>query len=140
MADLLDGLARYLDGLGLMEYDPDGVTGNVFIETMPSRPDRAVSLTIYGGPESDALLGWDEVSVQVRTRAGTDPRTSRQWCTDIRGALHGLTDTLLPGGLFVSSCIAMQAAPIYIAADSNGRHEHTCNFRVDVRSVTAHRV
>lgn len=46
MADLLDGLARYLDAAGLLTYDPDGVEGDTFIETMPPAPDEAVALAL----------------------------------------------------------------------------------------------
>jgi dienelactone hydrolase len=140
VADLLDGLARHLEGLGLLEYDPDGIGGDTFIETMPSRPDSAVVLTIYGGPESDSRLGYDEPSVQVRVRGGTDPRTSRQRCEAIRDELHGLGPVTLPDGTELLSCIAIQSAPAYLAADESGRHEHVVNFRTEVRSVTSHRV
>lgn len=140
MADLLDGLARHLEALGLLEYDPDGITGDTFIGTMPSRPDAAVALTIYGGPESDSKLGWDEPSVQVRVRGGPDPRVSFNRCAAIRSELHGLGPVTLPDGTFLQLCIANQSAPGPIGADDNGRHEHVCNFRAEVRSVTAHRV
>ncbi|MFF8290424.1 minor capsid protein [Streptomyces sp. NPDC016309] len=140
MADLLDGLARHLEARGLLSYDETGVTGDTFIETMPSGPDAAVVLTIYGGPESDSKLGYDEPSVQVRVRGGTDPRTSRQRCAAIRDELHGLGPVTLPDGTELLSCIAIQAAPAYLAADESGRHEHVCNFRTEVRAVTTHRV
>lgn len=140
MADLLDGIARHLDALGLLAYDPDGVTGNAFIETTPSRPDAAVTLTLYGGPESDSRLGWDEVSVQVRTRGGTDPRPSRQKCAAIRDELHGLGPLTLPDGTFLQLSLAIQAAPAYMGQDDSGRHEHVCNFRMGVRNASKHRV
>jgi hypothetical protein len=140
VADLLDGIARHLDGLGLLSYDPDGITGDTFIETMPSRPDEAVALTVYGGAESDSKLGWDEVSVQVRTRGGTDPRPSRQKCAAIREELHGLGPVTLPDGTHLQLSLAIQAAPSYMGQDDSGRHEHVCNFRMEIRSVTTHRV
>lgn len=140
MADLLDGIAQHLEAQGLLSYDPDGITGDTFIETTPSRPDAAITLTVYGGPESDSRLGWDEVSLQVRTRGGTDPRPSRAKCAAIRDHLHGLGPVTLPGGVFLQLALAIQAAPSYMGQDSNGRHEHVCNFRVQVRNVSAHRV
>jgi hypothetical protein len=140
VADLLDGIARHLEGRGLLSYDPDGVTGNTFIETMPSRPDEAITLTLYGGPESDSKLGWDEVSLQVRTRGGQDPRTSRSKCTAIRDELHGLGPVTLPDGTLLQLAVAIQAAPAYMGQDGNGRHEHVCNFRLDTRNVSTHRV
>jgi hypothetical protein len=140
VADLLDGIARHLDGLGLLSYDPDGITGDTFIETMPSRPDEAVRLTVYGGPESDSKLGWDEVSLQVRTRGGTDPRPSRQKCAAIREELHGLGPVTLPDGTHLQLSLAIQAAPSYMGQDDSGRHEHVCNFRMEIRSISTHRV
>jgi hypothetical protein len=140
VADLLDGIARHLEARGLLSYDPDGVTGDTFIETMPSRPDSAVALTLYGGPESDSKLGWDEPSLQVRTRGGTDPRTSRQKNTAIRDELHGLGPITLPDGTHLQLAIAIQAAPAYMGQDTSGRHEHVCNFRLDVRNASTHRV
>jgi hypothetical protein len=140
VADLLDGIARHLEARGLLSYDETGTTGDTFIETMPSRPDAAVALTLYGGPESDSKLGWDEVSLQVRTRGGTDPRPSRQKCTAIRDELHGLGPITLPDGTHLQLAVAIQAAPAYMGQDDSGRHEHVCNFRLAVRNVTTHRV
>jgi hypothetical protein len=140
VADLLDGIARHLEARGLLSYDPDGVTGDTFIETTPSRPDNAVTLTLYGGPESDSKLGWDEVSLQVRTRGGQDPRPSRQTCAAIRDELHGLGPVTLPDGTFLQLALAIQAAPAYMGQDTSGRHEHVCNFRIEVRNISTHRV
>ncbi|WP_228974947.1 minor capsid protein [Streptomyces sp. DH12] len=140
MADLLDGLARHLEARGLLSYDETGVTGDTFIESMPDQPDTAIVLTIYGGPEADSLLGYDEPSVQVRVRGGPDPRTSRQRCEAIRSELHGLGPVTLPDGTLLLSCIAIQAAAASMGVDDAGRHEHVCNYRLEVRSVTAHRV
>ncbi|MET9510757.1 minor capsid protein [Streptomyces flavidovirens] len=140
MADLLDGLARHLEGLGLLSYDETGITGDTFMESMPSRPDSVVVLTIYGGAEADSKLGYDEPNVQLRVRGGPDPRTSRQRAKAIRDELHGLGPITLPDGTLLLSCIAIQAAPALLQRDDNGRHEHVVNFRTEIRSVTTHRV
>lgn len=140
MADLLDGIAQYLAARGHGTYDPTGTVGDVFIEQMPSTPDECVVLTVYGGPESDSLLGYDEPRLQVRVRGTTDPRVSRRRCEAIRGALHGLSQATLPDGTHVILAVALQAAAETIGADSNRRHEHVCNFRMEIRNVTSHRV
>jgi hypothetical protein len=140
VADLLDGLARHLEGLGILAYDENGVTGNTFIDSMPASPDTAVVLTIYGGPEADSKLGYDEPNVQVRVRGGPDPRPSRVLANEIRSELHGLGPLTLPDGTELLSCIAIQAAPALLQVDENGRFEHVCNYRLYVRSVTTHRV
>lgn len=140
MADLLDGLARHLAAQGLGVYDPTGVGGTLFIEAMPSTPDVCIVLTIYDdGDEADSQLGYDDVPVQVRVRGTTDPRVSRQLCQDIRSELHGLGETTLPEGTYLLLSRANQAVAS-IGTDENRRHEHVANFRMQVRSITAHRV
>lgn len=140
MADLIDGLARHLDAAGLATYVPDGVGGDLMLEHMPQAPEECVVLTGYGGPEADSRLGYDEPSVQVRVRGGQDPRISRDRCAAIRSELHGLGPVTLPGGVRLISCIAVQASPASMGVDALGRHEHVCNFRAEIRSVTTHRV
>jgi hypothetical protein len=140
VADLLDGLARYLDSEGVLDYDAAGVTGNTFIEVVPQTPNRCVSLSIYGGEVPDSKLGYDSVAMQVRTRGTNDPRVSRSFNQAIYDKLHGLGQIELPDGTYVILCVANQSAPQYIGVDSNGRHEHTLNYMIEVRSVTAHRV
>ncbi|MEU7962365.1 minor capsid protein [Streptomyces sp. NPDC049097] len=140
MADLLDGLARHLDALGLVSYRPSSTDGDCFLESMPPTPDEAVVLTIYDdGFESDSKLGYDEPRVQVRVRGTKDPRISRQRCKAIRDELHGL-ETTLPDGTSLILSVALQNAPASMGIDANGRHEHSCNFRMEIRAVTPHRV
>lgn len=138
--DLLDGLARYLQERGLVTYDPTGAAGDCFIETMPSGPNEAVALTIYDDRvESDSLLPYDEPKVQVRVRGTTDPRDSRRRCAAIRSHLHGLGPVVLPDGTNLILSVAIQAAAASIGVDSNGLHEHVCNFRMEIRQPTVHR-
>lgn len=138
--DLLDGIARYLQERGLVTYDPTGVSGDCFIETMPSSPDEAVALTIYDDRvEPDSLLPYDEPRVQVRVRGTTDPRISRRRCAEIRSHLHGLGPTVLPDGTELVLSVCIQGAPGSMGADENRRHEHVANFRMEVVSPTVHR-
>ncbi|MFF9197342.1 minor capsid protein [Streptomyces sp. NPDC014779] len=138
--DLLDGLARYLADRGLVTYDPTGVSGDCFVETLPSGPDEAVALTIYDDrTESDSLLPYDEPRVQVRVRGTTDPRASRRRCAAIRSHLHGLGPVYLPDGTNLILSVAIQAAPASMGVDENQRHEHVCNFRMEIRQTSVHR-
>lgn len=137
MADLLDGIARHLAARSLVTYDPAGVAGDCFIETMPPGPAAAVGLWLYGGPEPDARVPVDEPSLQVRVRGGADPRLSRARARSIFDALHGLTRTALPDGTWLVLCVGSLPSPI--GKDANGRHEHTVNFRLTVGAPTAHR-
>jgi hypothetical protein len=141
VADLLDGLARHLQELGLVDYETAGTGGDLFLETMPPAPDEAVALTVYDdGQEPDSKLGYDEPRVQVRVRGTSDPRVSRQRCKAIRDELHGLGPITLPDGTELILSVALQNAPASIGIDQRGRHEHVANFRMEVRAVTTHRV
>ncbi|MEU9865485.1 minor capsid protein [Streptomyces sp. NPDC047971] len=138
--DLLDGLARYLAERGIVTYDSAGVTGDCFIEMMPSTPGEAVVLAVYdGGAEPDSLLPYSEPRVQVRVRGTPDPRVSRSRCTAIYSALHGLGPVILPDGTNLILSVSLQGAPEALGVDGNQRFEHVCNFRMEIRQPTAHR-
>ncbi|WP_406321050.1 minor capsid protein [Streptomyces sp. NBC_00519] len=136
--DHLNALARYLHAHGLLVYDPTGTSGDTFIETMPPAPDRAVSLALYGAGALDARNGWDERSLQVRVRGTSDPRVSRRRAEGIYDALHGLAGCELPGGIWLVLAAAT-AAPAPLGTDTNGRHEHVTNYRLDIEAPTTHR-
>ncbi|MEU0675082.1 minor capsid protein [Streptomyces sp. NPDC006172] len=131
MADLLDGLARFLDGLGLVEYDPTGRTGDLFVEAMPPAPDAAVSLALYDGPAPESRDDAEQRRLQVRVRGGPDPRLSRNRAEALYRALHGRTGTELPDGSWLTLAAA-RGTPAPLGPDSNGRHEHVVNFDLDV--------
>lgn len=130
---ILDGLARHLAGLGLGTWDDTGVTGDLFVDTLPQEPDAAVALFGYGGPESHAGHPYDTPSVQVHVRGGADPRTSRARAQAIYEALHGLHHTTLPDGTYLVDCIGVQSSPQALGVDGNGRHRHVINFRCEIR-------
>lgn len=141
MGDLLDGIARHLQAQGLLTYLTELPGGDTFLESMPASPDEAVVLTIYDdGREPDSLLGYDEPRVQVRVRGTQDPRVSRQRCAAIRNELHGLGPLTLPDGTRLILSVALQNAPASIGIDQLGRHEHVCNFRMEIRAISTHRV
>ncbi len=140
MADLLDGMARYLAALGLLTYDPDGIAGDCFIDLMPPVPDEVVVLGSYGLGEPDPLNADDESGLQVRCRgpAAGDPRPSRARALAVYSALHGLTDTVLPDGTDLLLAVAQQT-PSPLGQDTSGRHEHVINFRIHTVNPTANR-
>jgi hypothetical protein len=139
MTDLLDGIARHLDALGLVAYDPDGITGDLFVEAMPPAPDEAVVLTLYDpGIDQDSKLPQDDVRLQVRARGGPDPRVSRARVHAIYSELHGLARVTLPDGTYVVLSFAL-STPFSLGADEQRRHEHSCNFQLTVSSDTTHR-
>lgn len=135
MADVLDGLARYLDGLGLLDYDQTGTTGDTFIETMPPAPDQTVSLTLYDGAPPEARDDADTPRLQIRVRGTPDPRVSRARAEALYRALHGLAGIELPGGMWLTLAAA-RGTPAPMGLDSNGRHEHVVNVALDVSDPT----
>lgn len=137
--DLTDGFARYLQAAGLLTYDPDGITGDTFIEVMPATPDECVVLTLYGGPQPDSKLGYDSPNLQVRVRGTSDPRISRQRAMALYSTLHGLGPIILPDGSNLLSCNAIQTVAS-MGVDDQRRFEHTFNCYLEVRSITEHRV
>lgn len=133
-------VALHLDALGLVDYRPDEVGGDCFVDHMPQTPDGAVAIFHTGsGGEADFALPYDEPTVQVMVRGSGDPRVSHGRAADIYGALHGLGHTTLPDGSLLISCIALQSAPIAIGQDETGRHRHTLNFALDTFAPTTHR-
>lgn len=134
MADVTDGIARYLDTLGLLDYDPTGTTGDAFVATMPPAPDQAVSLTLYDAGTTDARDDAEVARLQIRVRGGPDPRVSEQRCRAIRDALHGLAGVELPDGTWL--VLATAPLPSPMGADANGRHEHVTNAALDIAAPT----
>lgn len=138
MADLVDGLLRHLHTAGHLTYDPTGASGDAYSDIMPAAPDEAVCLTLYGGPPPDSLLPYDEPNVQVRVRAGADPRAARARAWAIYGELNGLARTTLPDGTWLVLCTANQT-PASMGQDDTGRCEYVVNLSLTVHAPSAHR-
>lgn len=138
MADLLDGLARHLHGLGLVDYQPDGAGGDCYLDTMPPTPDEVTVLTLYGGEEQDSKLPYDLPRLQVRTRGTADRRASQDRARLIYDELNGLGPVTLPDGTTLLLCFALQT-PASLGQDDNGRHGHTTNYQLEVVAPSAHR-
>jgi hypothetical protein len=136
--DPLDGVARLLADHQLATYDPEGVNGDLFVETMPPGPDAAVALWLYDGAAPDARNAYDRVRLQVRVRGGPDPRISRRRAHAIYSTLHGLAGIELPDGTWLVLAAA-RGTPAPMGLDSNGRHEHVVNFDLDLSAPTDHR-
>lgn len=136
---IITEIARYLHNQGLGVFDETGVAGNIFIATMPNKPDHAIALFPTGGYPSSGTHGYDEPTFQVLVRGGLDPRAPMQKAQDIYDALHGLHHTELPGGTWVIGCLGIQSGPVAIGKDQSGRHEFSLNFAIEVRSLTMNR-
>ncbi|WP_405659726.1 minor capsid protein [Streptomyces sp. RK9] len=130
LTETIDGLARLLAEHQVASYRPDAVysAGETAITdtVMPEQPDRIVCLTVYAIEESAALT--DAVfTVQVRTRAGPDPREVAALDEQVFTVLHGLRRLALPTAR-ITLAHRVSAAPI--GADALGRLERTSNYQL----------
>ena len=126
------------DNITSCSFDTSGVTGNVFISTMPSSPDTVVMVSEYGGTVDDKNP-FSDINVQARVRGTRDPRVSYNIAKEIFDELQGLTNTtLISSGSSVIKVVA-QNTPIDIGRDDNGRHEWTVNFNIEVRDIGTNR-
>lgn len=126
------------DNITNCSFDTSGVTGNVFISTMPSSPDTVVMVSEYGGTVDDKNP-FSDINVQARVRGTRDPRVSYNIAKEIFDELQGLTNTtLISSGSRVIKVVA-QNTPIDIGRDDNGRHEWTINFNIEVRDIGTNR-
>ncbi|MGW7198453.1 minor capsid protein [Streptomyces chryseus] len=126
-SDLLGGLAALLDGASLATYRPSGVytapeTGITF-SVMPDAPDRAMCLTSYVVKDSDltdAITG-----VQIRMRAGRDPRAVADLADGLFDLLHNRRGLVL-GGVHVA--LIWRQSQALMGQDANGRMELAANY------------
>jgi hypothetical protein len=136
----LEELAQYLETEGTGNYDPDGITGDIFVAVMPPKPDAAIAIFPTGGSRADGRHAYDYPTVQVRVRGTLDPRPAYTRLQGIYNLLHGLDNIVLSGGTHIFNCNGLQSAPQYIGADSNQRHEFVINFEFHIRAETGNRV
>ncbi|MFC5720371.1 minor capsid protein [Streptomyces gamaensis] len=136
--DLLDGLARMLDAVGVGTYRPDGmyVEGEtaITIAAMPPAPDRALCLSAYVVADSSVLTD-TTTGVQVRTRAGADPREVDTLDDLVFSVLQSAGPHLF-GVVRVQLITRVSGAPI--GADSAGRMERTSNYRIRAHRAHPH--
>ncbi|GAA2327546.1 minor capsid protein [Dactylosporangium salmoneum] len=140
--NLLSGIAQLLADAGVGVWRPDGspyAAGDTGIvdSGMPPEPERVICLGAY--PVSDHPSQADvTVGVQVRTRAGRDPREVRDLDDAVFEVLHGLEQTEL-GGVRVVQIYRRSSAALGQARDATDRWEWTSNYYVDAMRPTAAR-
>ncbi|WP_232788697.1 minor capsid protein [Streptomyces odonnellii] len=125
--DLLTGLAVLMDGGGLGVYRASGVyaageTG-ITIAKVPEAPDRIICLTPYpvedtGG--TDVITG-----VQIRMRAGPDPREVLDLADVVRDLLHGRENFYLGP---VRVALAWRQSQGLMGQDAHSREELSANY------------
>lgn len=142
--NLLTGLAEYLAAAGIgvwrppeqsEPYGPDDVA--IVLGAMPAEPERAIVLAAYPVSEGLALANV-RVGVQVRTRAGNDPRDVQDLDDAVWEQLHGATGLVL-GGVDVVQVFRQSSATLGHARDQTARWERVSNYYMDAMRPTVAR-
>lgn len=105
--------------------------------SLPSTPDNALALGSYSLSDdptnSDSLIG-----LQITARAkGQDPRGTERLTGKVYDQLHGLTNVLLPGGVYVVQCYRQSWTSL--GQDENSRWREASNFYVTVHRPSKYR-
>jgi len=135
----VDSLAAYLGNLDGLVYSADTAEGNVFVDHMPSGPDRAVCVYSTPGPEADSKLPYDPAQFQIVVRGEADGSWAAATWSAIYAYLHGKRNVTLPGGVYLVYCLAAQSSPFRLGADENGRARYSGNYRTEILNATAER-
>ena len=134
------GVAQYLGSMiNGLAYSESSDEGNVFVDGMPSTPDRAVAVYITGGPEADSLLPYDPVTFQVVFRCESGTLWALTMWAQVYSLLHGKRNFTLPDGTIVVYTLATHASPVRLGADVSGRSEYSLDVRGEVINPTTER-
>jgi hypothetical protein len=136
---LTEGIARWLGAnvTGLSYSLTAG--GNIFVDELPSDPDRCVAVFSQGGEEADSALPYDAPNVQIIVRGDSSPQWALDTWAAIYSKLHALRHVTLPGGTELVYALVQQSAPVRLGTDQNGRHEYSMNVRAETLNPTAER-
>ena len=127
-SNVLDGLARLIADAGIAVYRPDGLYAAdevaIVIGAVPDRPDNLIALTPY---TVDDAGGTEDVTeaVQVRYRAGTDPRAALDRADAVFDLLTMRVHTDLSG---VHAGVIWRQSQAWIGPDTADRQEITANY------------
>lgn len=136
--DLLDGLARLLAAAGVGVYRPDGayVAGEtaITIAGLPPAPERCICLAAYPVTDSSVLTD-TTTGIQVRTRAGADPRQVDALDDQVHEQLQGSGPHRF-GAVPVQLVYRVSAAPI--GTDASGRWERSANYYARAHRAAPH--
>lgn len=129
-------IAEYLTASGVGVFDASGVSGDIFLYTLPDTPDECVMIRTTGGSAADGKIATDYPSVQVIVRGTQDPRGAEARAQGIYNLLHGFHAAAFnAGGSYIVNCTGAQSGPAHIGQDSNRRHEFSLNFRLAVKNT-----
>ncbi|WP_405195178.1 minor capsid protein [Streptomyces anulatus] len=137
-ADLVEGLAELLAEQGLGTYGPPDepypTTGTaIVLGVMPTLPDRVLCLTPY--PIEDTGGQEAITAVQVRMRAGRDPRAVYTAADGVFGVLDGREHYRLRT---VPVSLSWRQSEASLGLDSSNRMELSANYYFRTLRRTAH--
>jgi hypothetical protein len=142
---LLTGAAQLLAAGGAGTWRGDGAAYEadetaIVLSQMPPGPDRVICLTLYpvsiDGPDGDVTVG-----LQVRTRAGRDPREVLDLSDAVYTLLDGL-DTVQLGDVWVSQIHYRSGEELGADAGTDrqaDRHQWVDNYYVQASRPTPNR-
>lgn len=123
------GLAMLLNDLDGLVYS-ESAASNIFLDEAPTEPNRCVTLYPIGGSEADAKLPYDPGSTQIVVRSDDIDWAMSTWSA-IYTRLHALRNTTLPDGTYLAFALVVQAAPVRLGTDQNGRYRYSMNVRTE---------
>lgn len=135
---LLDEIGQYLDAQDVITYDPTGLSGNFFMDTLPNNPDVAVMIRDTPGTETELIDDYIRQGLQFIIRGDKDPRIARELAYDIYNELHGFEGELVDGGTYIVDMTATDT-PFQLTSasdgttDNSGRYKYSINFMLEIK-------
>lgn len=135
------GFGQYLasvEGGELGKWGTFGLADTGIVDGgLPATPDNVYALASYSLTD-DPTLSDSMIGLQVTARAkGQDPRPTGRMTARVYDQLHGLTNVLLPGGVYVVQCYRRSWTGL--GQDENNRWREVSNFYVTVHRPSKYR-
>jgi hypothetical protein len=131
--EMTEQIAEFLEQNGFGTFDKDGISGNIFINSLPDKPNEAMAVYSTGGPTSDPFGTYGRASIQLIIRSiPNDPRVTEVKTRQIIESLHGFNSNFLAfGGHRIYDISAQQSEPNNIGPDQKNRFEFSQNFIIE---------
>lgn len=135
---LLTGLAEHLAAASIGTWRPSGIytpdETAIVIRAVPQTPDRLITLAAYPVGSANPGLADHQLGVQIRVRAGADPRD----CDDLADSIFGLLDGA-QGLTWDGIAVVQMWRQSYtsLGDDTNGRWQRSENYYLDAMRPTS---